>query len=50
MVLDTLTESIGHAPTYQISSTHLEKQKRYGWDKHHPLIDITVKSEDKFKV
>jgi hypothetical protein len=45
MVRDTL--SYGHAPTYQISLTYLERQKFYGPDKKiifkKQLFDLEVK-------
>ena len=52
MVRDT--PPYGHAPTYQISLTYLERQKRYGPDKKilfkKPLFDLEVKGQCPTKV
>jgi hypothetical protein len=52
MVCDTL--SYGHAPTYQISLTYLERQKWYGLDKKilfkKQLFDLEVKGQGPTKV
>ena len=34
------TSSYGHAPTYQISLTYLERQNSYGPDKLHQLFNL----------
>jgi hypothetical protein len=51
-VRDTL--SYGHAPTYQLSLTHLERQKCYGLDKKilfkKQLFDLEVKGQSPTKV
>ena len=43
------TPPYGHAPTYQISLTYLERQKCYGPDKKilfkKPLFDLEVKGQ-----
>ena len=48
------TPPYGHAPTYQISLTYLERQKRYGPDKKilfkKQLFDLEVKSQGPTKV
>jgi hypothetical protein len=48
------TPPYGHAPTYHISLTYLERQKCYGQDKNilykKPLFDIEVKGEGPTKV
>ena len=48
------TPPYGHAPTYQISLTHLERQKRYGPDKkilfQKQLFDLEVKGQGPTKV
>ena len=51
------TPPYGHAPTYQISLTYLERQKCYGQDKkilfkkHYlTLFDLEVKGQDLTKV
>jgi hypothetical protein len=48
------TPSYGHAPTYQISLTYLERQKCYGPDKKilfkKQLFDLEVKGQDPMKV
>ena len=52
MVRDTLP--YGHAPTYQISLTYLERQKYYGLDKKilfkKQLLDLEVKVQGPTKV
>ena len=52
MVRDTLF--YGHAPTYQISLTYLERQKYYGPDKKilfkKQLFDREVKGQGPMKV
>ena len=52
MVRDT--PPYGHAPTYQISLTYLERQKCYGPDKKilfkKQLFDLEVKGQDLMKV
>jgi hypothetical protein len=52
MVRDT--PSYGHAPTYQISLTYLERQKCYGPDKKilfkKQLFDLEVKGQGPTKV
>ena len=52
MVRDT--SPYGHAPTYQISLTYLERQKCYGPDKKilfkKQLFDIEVKGQGPTKV
>ena len=52
MVRDT--PSYGHAPTYQISLTYLERQKCYGPDKKilfkKQLFDLEVKGQGPMKV
>jgi hypothetical protein len=52
MVCDTLP--YGHAPTYQISLTYLERQKCYGPDKKilfkKQLFDLEVKGQGPTKV
>jgi hypothetical protein len=52
VVLDT--PPYGHAPTYQISLTYLERQKCYGPDKKilfkKPLFDLQVKGQGPTKV
>ena len=52
MVRDTLP--YGHAPTYQLSLTYLERQKCYGLDKKilfkKQLFDLEVKSQGPMKV
>jgi hypothetical protein len=52
MVRDTLF--YGHAPTYQISLTYLERQKYYGPDKKilfkKQLFDLEVKGQGPSKV
>jgi hypothetical protein len=52
MVRNTLP--YGHAPTYQISSTYLERQKCYGTDKKiqfkKQLFDLEVKGQGPTKV
>jgi hypothetical protein len=45
MVCDTLP--YGHAPTYQISLTYLERQKSYGLDKLHWEGVEVVEAEEK---
>jgi hypothetical protein len=51
-IRDTLP--YGHAPTYQISLTYLERQKCYGQDKKilfkKQLFDLEVKGQDPTKV
>ena len=48
------TPPYGHAPTYQISLTHLERQKCYGPDKKilfkKQLFDLKVKGQGPTKV
>ena len=48
------TPSYGHAPTYQISLTYLERQKCYGLDKKilfkKQLFDLEVKGQGPMKV
>ena len=48
------TPPYGHAPTYQISLTYLERQKCYGPDKKilfkKPLFDVEVKGQGPTKV
>ena len=48
------TPPYGHAPTYQISLTYLERQKCYGSDKKilfkKPLFDLEVKGQGPTKV
>ena len=48
------TPPYGHAPTYQISLTYLERQKCYGTDKKilfkKQLFDLEVKCQDPTKV
>jgi hypothetical protein len=48
------TPSYGHAPTYQISLTYLERQKCYDPDKKilfkKQLFDLEVKGQDPTKV
>jgi hypothetical protein len=48
------TPPYGHAPIYQISLTHLERQKCYGPDKKilfkKQLLDLEVKGQDHTKV
>ena len=48
------TPPYGHAPTYQISLTYLERQKCYGLDKKilfkKQLLDLEVKGQDHTKV
>jgi hypothetical protein len=48
------TPPYGHAPTYQISLTHLERQKCYGPDKKilfkKQLFDLEVKGQGPTKV
>ena len=48
------TPPYGHAPTYQISLTYLERQKRYGPDKKilfkKQLFDLEVKGQGHTKV
>ena len=48
------TPPYGHAPTYQISLTYLERQKCYGPDKKilfkKQLFDLEVKGEGPMKV
>ena len=52
MVRDTLF--YGHAPTYQISLTYLERQKYYGPDKKilfkKQLFDLEIKCQGPTKV
>jgi hypothetical protein len=52
MVRDTLP--YGHAPTYQLSLTYLERQKCYGLDKKilfkKQLFDLEVKGQGPTKV
>ena len=53
MVRDT--PPYGHAPTYQISLTYLEKQKCYGLDKKilfkkKQLFDLEIKGQGSTKV
>ena len=52
MVCDT--PLYGHAPTYQISLTYLERQKCYGQDKKilfkKQLFDLEVKGQGSTKV
>jgi hypothetical protein len=52
MVRDT--PLYGHAPTYQISLTYLERQKYYGLDKNilykNQLFDLEVKGQGPSKV
>jgi hypothetical protein len=52
MVCDT--PSYGHAPTYQLSSTYLERQKCYGPDKKilfkKYIFDLEVKGQGPTKV
>jgi hypothetical protein len=52
MVRDT--PHYGHAPTYQISLTYLERQKCYGLDKKilfkKKLVDLEVKGQGPTKV
>jgi hypothetical protein len=49
-----VTPPYGHAPTYQISLTYLERQKCYGPDKKilfkKPLFDLEVKGQGPMKV
>ena len=45
MVCDT--PPYGHAPTYQISLTYLERQKSYGLDKLHWEGVEVVEAEEK---
>jgi hypothetical protein len=53
MVRDT--PPYGHAPTYQIALTHLERQKSYGLDEHHQywelylVYTITLVDLDRFE-
>ena len=48
------TPPYGHAPTYQISLTYLERQKCYGLDKKilfkKQLLDLEVKDQGPTKV
>ena len=48
------TPLYGHAPTYQISLTYLERQKKYVPDKKilskKPLFDLEVKGQGPMKV
>ena len=48
------TPPYGHAPTYQISLTYLERQKCYGLDKKilfkKQLFDLEVKGQSPTKV
>jgi hypothetical protein len=48
------TPPYGHAPTYQISLTYLERQKCYGPDKKilfkKQLVDLEVKGQRLMKV
>jgi hypothetical protein len=48
------TPPYGHAPTYQISLTYLERQKCYGQDKKilfkKQLFDLEVKGQGPTKV
>ena len=48
------TSPYGHAPTYQISLTYLERQKCYGPDKKilfkKPLFDLEVKGQGTTKI
>jgi hypothetical protein len=48
------TPPYGHAPTYQISLTYLERQKCYGQDKKilskKQLFELEVKGQDPTKV
>ena len=48
------TPPYGHAPTYQLSLTYLERQKCYGPDKKilfkKQLFDLEVKGQDPTKV
>ena len=47
------TPTYGHAPTYQISLTHLERQKCYGPDKKillKKLFDLEIKGQGLTKV
>jgi hypothetical protein len=48
------TSPYGHAPTYQISLTYLERQKCYGPDKKilfkKPLFDLEVKGQGPTKI
>jgi hypothetical protein len=48
------TPSYGHAPTYQISLTYLDRQKCYGPDKKilfkKQLFDLQVKGQGSTKV
>jgi hypothetical protein len=52
--LQYVTLPYGHAPTYQISLTYLERQKCYGPDKKMPfkkqLFDVEVKGHGPTKV
>ena len=52
MVRDT--PPYGHAPTYQISLTYLERQKSYGQDKKilfkKQLFDLEVKGQGPTKI
>ena len=48
MVHDTLSN--GHAPTYQISLTYLERQKSYGPYRIHQLFDLWVKGQGQMNV
>ena len=47
------TPPYGHAPTYQLSLTYLERQKCYGPDKKilfkKQLLDLEVKGQDPMK-
>jgi hypothetical protein len=45
------TPTYGHAPTYQISLTHLERQKCYGPDKKillKKLFDLEIKVQPSY--
>jgi hypothetical protein len=48
------TSPYGHAPTYQILLTYLERQKLYGPDKKilfkKPLFDLEVKGQSPTKI
>ena len=44
------TPSNGHASTYQISLTYLERQKSYGPDKLRQLFDLGVKGQGQTNV
>ena len=48
MVRDT--PPYGHAPTYHISLTYLERQKCYSPDKKKQLFDLEVKGQGPTKV